>query len=330
MTKAFVFGKFLPFHKGHQALINFALTHCDFLSVLVCASDQEEIPAALRKQWIEETYKNLEHFEVQVFTYSEDELPNTSVSSQEVSKAWSEIFKKQFPDYSLLITSEKYGDFVADYLKIKHLPFDPPRNQVPVSASIIRENLFDHWHFLPNPVKAYYATKVVILGTESTGKTSLVEKLGRHLICSTVSEAGRDLIPDSSAFEFEDLYRVAKQHAKQIRQAISGDSPLIIIDTDIHITQSYASFCFGKKLEVSDAVYELNKADLYLYLNKGVPHVQDGTRLAETERNLLDASHRHILQDHQIPFVEIQGNWEERFEKASKLIEELVGDLRVN
>ena len=39
MIKAFVFGKFLPFHKGHEAMINFALTKCDFLAVFIRDAD---------------------------------------------------------------------------------------------------------------------------------------------------------------------------------------------------------------------------------------------------------------------------------------------------
>jgi HTH-type transcriptional repressor of NAD biosynthesis genes len=52
MTKAFVFGKYLPFHKGHEAMIKFALTKCDLLTVLVCCSDKESIPDTVRNSWI--------------------------------------------------------------------------------------------------------------------------------------------------------------------------------------------------------------------------------------------------------------------------------------
>ncbi|MFD3001978.1 adenylyltransferase/cytidyltransferase family protein [Pontibacter toksunensis] len=40
MSKAFVSGKFLPFHKGHHAMIEFALERYDFLTVLVCCIDK--------------------------------------------------------------------------------------------------------------------------------------------------------------------------------------------------------------------------------------------------------------------------------------------------
>lgn len=77
MTKAFVFGKFLPFHKGHEALINFASSKCDYLTVLVCCSDKEHIPDVVRKAWIEKTFECQANIEVKVFNYLESELPNT-------------------------------------------------------------------------------------------------------------------------------------------------------------------------------------------------------------------------------------------------------------
>lgn len=97
MTKAFVFGKFLPFHKGHEAMINFALTKCDLLTVLVCCSDKESIPDIARKAWIEKAFEKEKNIEIKTINYLESELPNTSESSESVSKIWADIFKKQFP-----------------------------------------------------------------------------------------------------------------------------------------------------------------------------------------------------------------------------------------
>ena len=94
-----MFGKFLPFHKGHEAMINFALRHCDFLTVLVCASDKETISGGLRKGWIEKTFPAQKNVEVRVLDYKEEELPNSSVSSTEISRIWATVFKELFPDY---------------------------------------------------------------------------------------------------------------------------------------------------------------------------------------------------------------------------------------
>ena len=324
MVKAFVFGKFLPFHKGHEAMINFALTKCDFLTVLVCCSDKENIPATTRQKWIEKTFETESKIEIKSYNYLESELPNTSESSQEVSQVWSAKFKEFFPDYDIVITSEEYGYYVASFMKIKHIAFDIPKQLFPVSATAVRNNIFANWKFLPDSVKPCFAIKVVVLGTESTGKTTLTERLAKHFNCSSVKEAGRDLIADSNTFEFDDLQLVASEHAQRIDKAVLGQSPLIIIDTDIHITKSYANFKFDKTLEIESKIYNTNKADLYLYLNNDVEYVQDGTRLSESDRNLLDISHRRILQQHNIDIAEITGTWEQRFDQAVINIKQLI------
>lgn len=156
MTKAFVFGKFLPFHKGHEALIRFALDHCDVLTVLVCCSDRETAPGFVRKKWIEDTLAGQVNLEVEIFDYPESELPNTSETSTDVSKVWADVFKQLFPDYGLVITSEPYGDLVADFMQIQHLSFDIPRQFFPVSASAIREDMDTYRHFLPDCVERYF------------------------------------------------------------------------------------------------------------------------------------------------------------------------------
>lgn len=324
MTKAFVFGKFLPFHKGHEAMINFALSKCDFLTVLVCCSDKENISDTVRSSWIKNTFKEYKNIEIRTFNYFENELPNTSESSESVSKLWANIFKKQFPDYSLLITSEEYGEFVAKYMEIKHIAFDFERKLFSVSATSIRQSIFSNWKFLPDSVKTAFKIKVVILGTECTGKTTLTKKLAKHFDCSFVLEAGREIIPNSNSFTYPDLKLVANEHSKRIDKTISDHSPLVIIDTDIHITKSYCRFAFERELEISTNIYNSNKANLYLYLNNDVEYIQDGTRLSEVERNLLDHSHREVLIKHKIDIIEITGNWDERFEKAVKNIKTLI------
>ncbi|RYF96192.1 MAG: cytidyltransferase [Chitinophagaceae bacterium] len=333
MTKAFVFGKFLPFHKGHEAMIKFALQHCGFLSVLICSGNRESVDGETRKYWITETLSAdqllYQRVEVKVFDYDEDDLPNSSVSSRSVSESWSMIFKQLFPDHDLLVTSEPYGSFVAEYMNIMHLDFDIPRKLVPVSASAVRSDLQANWQFLPSIVKRHYAIRVVVLGTESTGKTTLCSNLASHFKCSLVTEAGRDLIADSRQFEFGQLMQVAEEHARRIMEVTLTQSPLVIIDTDIHITKSYARFVFGRELTVDADVYEANLAQLYLYLDKEVAYIQDGTRLPEPARNMLDRSHRQELAQHGITFSEVSGTWEQRFQQSVDLINLLLASVRL-
>jgi HTH-type transcriptional repressor of NAD biosynthesis genes len=265
---------------------------------------------------------------VKTFNYLESELPNTSETSREVSKIWADIFKKELPHHTLLITSEEYGNFVALFMKIEHIAFDIPKKLFPISATAIRNDLFANWKFLPKSVKPYFAIKVVILGTESTGKTTLTKKLSKHFKCSFVLETAREIIANSNNFSFYDLHLVAKEHAKKIHKAILEDNPLVIIDTDIHTTKSYSRFTFKKELEISDEIYNSYRANIYLYLNNDVLYLQDGTRLSQVERNLLDISHRHVLIDYNINIIEIKGSWKERFEKAVEQINKLITTIK--
>jgi len=325
MIKAFVFGKFLPFHKGHEAMIRFALTKCDFLSVLICCSDKEQTGGDIRTKWIKPAFADISNIEINILNYTENELPNTSVSSKTVSKIWAKKFKALFPDYQIVITSEPYGDFVAGFMNIRHIKFDIDRIIFPISASAIRNDFSSNWHFLPDNVKPDFVRKVVILGTESTGKTTMTKNLAQYYNCASVLEVARELIPNSKLFTYDDLCLVAEEHARQIRLA-TFQSPLIIIDTDIHITKSYSMFVFNKNLSVNQDIYNANKAHLYLYLNNDVAYFQDGTRLDNPERDLLDISHRTTLAEHNIHFVEISGNWQERFDKAVREIDKLLKD----
>lgn len=324
MIKGFVFGKFLPFHTGHEAMIKFAAQQCDELTVLVCCSDRETVSYQVRVGWLRKTFTASHCIKIVGYNYVEDKLPNSSVASMRISELWAAEFSKLLPDHTVLITSEPYGDMVAGFMGIKHIPFDPERKLFPVSASAINNNIVANWQYLPAAVRPDYAIKVIIAGTESTGKTTLATQLSEHYNCSIVTEAGRDVIADSTAFEYDDLYTVAHQHADGIADATSGNSPLVIMDTDIHITMSYAQFMFRKQLNVDGYIYELNKGALYLYLNNDVPHVQDGTRLEEAERNALDSSHRQVFTANNIELVEIKGSWDERLARATQAIDDLL------
>lgn len=325
--KGFVFGKFYPFHNGHQKMIEFALEKGS-VTVLVCAEENEKIDGNIRKQWIKETFSGNKNLQVKVFRYSEKDFPNTSVSDWDVSKRWSEVFNEYFKEENFLVTSEEYGEMLSVIMDIEHFMFDENRENVRISASEIRENIFKNWDYLPRSVQKYFALKIVFLGTESTGKTVMTNKLSDYFKANKVSEAGRDLIQNSKKFEFEDLEKVYTEHAGRIGKVNHGESFLTLIDTDVHITKSYAEFIFGRRLIVPEEIKEKNKADLYLYSTKDAEYIQDGTRLEFEERNNLDESHRTVLKECKIDFLEISGTWEEREKMAIDCIEQLISEKK--
>lgn len=320
MKHGLVFGKFYPLHNGHLALIDFAYKRCDLLTILVCASNRETISGTQRAEWLEQYFANSADITVKVMDYKEEELTNTSVSSREVSKLWAAQFNNLLPNIDIVFTSEKYGDYLAEYMNIEHHLFDLPRHQVTISASDIRKKPLTNWAFIPTEVKPFFVKKVILLGTESTGKTTITEKLAVHFQTTHVREMGRELIPNSKECSFEGLERVAIAHAHEIKSSLGKANRLLFIDTDINITQSYAKFLFGKTLTITEQIEKLNSGDLYLYLDKDVEFVQDGTRLELSFRNELDLSHKKILKEKDITYEHIQGNWEERLAQCLTLV----------
>ena len=327
MRTGFVFGKFMPLHKGHIALIEFALKNCEKLYVVICFTGKEPINYLIRKQWLYQFFEDTPSVTLVSFGYDEKDLPNTSVSSMEASKLWAGAFKKLLPDADIVFTSEKYGDYVAKYMGIQHLCFDEMRNAVPVSGSAIRKYPFRYWEYMPSIVRSFFTRKVCIVGTESTGKSTLTKRLAEHYKTNYVPEMAREIIEETENCNYDDLLKIAELHAKTIFESILVANKLLIVDTDLNITKSYSQFLFNKELNVDPWIEEANQFDLYLFLEPDCDYVQDGTRLSIVERNKLSDQHKRFFLTQNISFTPISGDWETRFIESCKIIDNTFSSL---
>jgi HTH-type transcriptional regulator, transcriptional repressor of NAD biosynthesis genes len=322
MKTGLVLGKFYPLHTGHIELINFALPSCDELIVLLCASDKELIAGEVRLKWIKETFKETNKIKPFLLLYSDHDLPNTSISSKEVSKLWADKIRKELPKIDIVFSSEQYGDYLAQYLNCQHISYDVSRAKNPVSATVIRENPLKHWNEIAPAARNYFVKKVCISGTESTGKSTLTELLAKHYETEYVPEMARNVLEHTDQCTEEHLLQIAQLHARTIEQKLHTANKLLFVDTDINITRSYSKYLFCKELAVESWIHDINHFDLYLFLDNDAPHVQDGTRLDKKRRDDLDLFHRNELKLRNIKFEVISGSWNDRFEKAIAIINE--------
>lgn len=312
----------MPLHAGHLALIEFALQHCDQLVVMLCASDKESIPGDLRKSWLENTFQHYDRLQVALVHYDEAVLPNSSVSSRHIADLWAAYIREHFPGIDVFISSEPYGEYVAEYLGIAHRCFDQERKQVPVAASAILQNPLAHWEYITAAARPYFVKKICISGSESTGKSTLTEKLGHYFNTAFVPEMAREVIDTTDEVVFDDLLKIATLHAATINEKTKQANKILVVDTDVNITRSYSRYLFNRPLEVADWIDAANQFDLHLFLDTSCPFVQDGTRLSEQERNALNGYHEQQLKEAGIEYITITGNWEERFEQAKTTIKE--------
>ncbi|WP_184544572.1 AAA family ATPase [Mucilaginibacter sp. FT3.2] len=325
MKRGLVIGKFMPLHKGHIALIDFALEHCDELIVLVSASYDEPIWGSKRLEWVKESYKENSKVSPWLLNYDEAVLPNTPASSDGVSRIWANYLQKELPQIDIIFASEPYGAYMSRFLDCESMIFDEPRKLVPVSANQIREKPFAFWNYLAEAAKPYFTKKVCVLGTESTGKTTMVKRLAHHFHTLNVPEMGHDILERTNDCTEDDLLQIAQLHARTINEKLKEANKILFVDTDLNTTRSYSHFLFDKDLLVPEWVETANHFDLYIYLNVDAPYVQNGTRLSKEDRNRLDESHKQELASHGIHYVLIEGDdWDERFEKAGTAVVQFI------
>lgn len=310
----------MPLHQGHLALIRFALTHCNNLTILVCYTRNEPEEGIVRQQWLKEELKGVNNISIRSFHYNEEELPNTSVSSRDVSLVWAKALKPLVPEATIVFTSEPYGEYLAEYMGIRHISFDPSRDQVPVSASVIRQDPCVNWDYIAKSAQPWYVKKIFLLGSESTGKSTLTEKLAAHFSTRFVPEMAREILEKTTDCTPAHLTEIATLHARTIAQLTGQANRLLFIDTDITITESYSRYLFQADLIVDDWIREANKGDLYFFLETDCPFVQDGTRLDETARNNLSLYHKEQLRKKNIEYISIGGSWEQRLTTMIEII----------
>jgi HTH-type transcriptional repressor of NAD biosynthesis genes len=322
MKNGLVLGKFMPLHNGHLALFDFAARQCDRLFILLCHTGTEPIAGSIREEWLKDEATKIPGAVIISYGYDENELPNTSVSSREISLQWSRVIKNILPGIDIIFSSEIYGDYLAEFMDIRHISFDIKRKTVPISASAILANPLLHWDLIAAAARPYFLKKVVLLGTESTGKSTLAKKFAAYFNTGYVPEMAREILEKTLDCKPEHLIQIAELHAKEILKKTKNTNRLLFIDTDIHITRSYSKYLFNEILDVPGWIEQASKADLYLFLEPDCEFVQDGTRLPGEERNKLSLFHKEQLKESGIAYFSIQGNWDERFEKGILLIKD--------
>ena len=320
MKQGLVIGKFLPLHNGHVALIEFAASQCDELVVLLGVKKDEPIPGHFRLKWLWESFRGNSSIHIE---YTDDELPDSPVSSRDVSKVWAGYLSDRFPEVRLIVSSEEYGEFLAEYMGIEHIYFDIERKKFPVSGTMIREFPYRHWEYIAQPVREYFARKICIFGAESTGKSILTQNLAEYYNTEYVPEVARDMIDEAGGeVTFGLIEKIGPAHAGEILKKIKTANRFLFVDTDIEITRLFSDYYFEKIPQFPPWVESANSFDLYIFPDTDVPYVEDSQRDAEHMREIFRERLLTVLKNKKADYVIINGEWGERFKKAVLAIEE--------
>lgn len=181
--------------------------------------------------------------------------------------------------------------------------------------------------------------KVVIIGPESTGKSTLCEQLAQHFETSWCPEFAREyLTSNGTGYEYDDLLTIAKGQLAledEYTQALERNSlPMLedgghlplFIDTDMYVMKVWCEFVFNKcHRYILEQIGE-REYDLYLLCNIDLPWVEDGLREypdPHTRKKLYQV-YKDIMLNQPVPWVEISGGYKERLAKAITAVDQLL------
>lgn len=187
----------------------------------------------------------------------------------------------------------------------------------------------------------------MIIGPESTGKSTLCELLAQHYNTMWCPEFAREyLLTNGTDYSFDDLLHIARgqlameeEYSAMMNSQLSVgskekndtapaayNSSLLFIDTDMYVMKVWCEFVFNKCHNWILKQIAERKYDLYLLCNTDVPWVKDELReYPDLERRQqLFHIYKDLLVNQSTPWVEISGTYEERLRKAVTFIDSFI------
>ena len=174
----------------------------------------------------------------------------------------------------------------------------------------------------------------------------MCSQLAEHYQTTWVPEYAREYLEKNGMnYTYDDLLTIAKRQIELeeegIRNQVQGtrkalsaadivhrtshivhDTGLLFIDTDMYVMKVWCEYVFNKCHNwILNRIAE-RKYDGYLLCNVDLPWVRDNLREYPDAgpRTRLYHFYKDILVNQTVPWVNISGNYEERFEKAVNFV----------
>jgi cytidyltransferase-like protein len=364
-----VVGKFAPFHLGHQYVIDTALEKKDCVIVLVYSNpDFPDMPAHVRANWIRQIYKGRS---VHVFT-PDNPPPNDAddFTHREFVKVWLEQHRTTLPFGSKNWIDTVYGsdDYIPGFAKhigTSYQIVDAKRSKYNTSGTEVREYLgylesstvideYGEWHYNEKGFYDFWFTpdvvtnelrfwmqpikKVVFLGAESTGKSTLTERMAKEFEMPFVAEYGREYYEQKGGeLDLQDYVNIAKEHrrledeatirfARKIKRFIDDDYKdargYLFVDTNA-VTTLFFSYYYnqGGLKELHDLANDCKNRYHHVFVcADDIPFEQDGWRDNEIWRARMQGMVLHDLDSRGIHYTVVRGSLEERVQQVKTVL----------
>lgn len=259
-----VFGSFAPLHQGHLDLIMRAKRENDGGALIISCGyhgDKGEplMPHSKRYRYVREFFANDDL--VAVYSINDTE---TGVG-QDNWPGWLEEFEKiwkvavepeldisvfpadvRFPDRVWYVGDEEYYDELTKRGE-ECVLIDRVANN-PICATAIRNNPIKNWDKITFPFRRIFSHNILICGTASEGKTTLVQDLGKYFNAPYSYEYAREYMKESCVSDSEldgaDFIAFLEGQYNLNKKLINSPANhgLFFADTDSMVTKMYAEY----------------------------------------------------------------------------------------
>lgn len=307
--------RFLVPSQWHLHLIREAISQSNELTLAVCSTPADPVPGAKRYAWLKELFPGLQ---VLHLPGEEPFLPD------DYPKYWLELIANRLPGQVDAVFSVEYrGDALARKLKARHITLRPQAEKAATSGEQILESPYDYWEHLPAPVRSFFVKKIVLTGPESVGKTSLAEQLAAHFNTVWVEEYGRAYTEkvgnDLTSLDFA---HIAGGQMLLEDEAARKANQVLFCDTDLIVTETWGEIYLD---HCPQWIIEMNHARRYegfLLLTPDIAWEKDSIRFYGDRREQHFKRLQEELVSRNLRFAVISGNYEERLQRAVKVVNE--------
>lgn len=186
------------------------------------------------------------------------------------------------------------------------------RSTIPVSATVIRDNPLAYWRYITKPFRRHFTKKVLVIGSASGGKTTLVQDLGRVYNAPVSLEYARAYqarynVRDDELDVNDYVHLLADQY-KQTSDIIDegSHSGIVFADTNSSVTQAYIDYYLKDEISEEDyamltqlyeATFRREQWDLIFLVPPKSTYVDDGFRdMGMSDQTIRDEFTNHLLE----------------------------------
>lgn len=169
-------------------------------------------------------------------------------------------------------------------------------------------------------------TKLIFLGPESTGKTSISREVALQCNAVYVPEFARSYFETHSIdYAYSDVLHIAEMQAKHETEAMLLRKN-VVCDTDLLTIKIWLEFYGWEVPQWIPQFIEEHKANQYLLMYPDIPWVADKQRKNPNDRLLIFKAFEAALLAVNANYTVIQGNGRNRFETALSIAKQHLMD----